>query len=820
MDNKLKLSFLLILLACQVFAQQKHFKAFRTQHAVKIDGILNENEWAVAEVANNFIVNQPQFGATASQSTEVKVLYDDNAIYVSAYLHDDPTLIRRQMTLRDGEQRQDVDVFGVAFDTYHDGQNAFMFMVTAANVQSDAKLSGNFNLNNGVDYNWDAVWDSHVNIVNDGWIVEIKIPYMSLRFAQKNVQDWGVNFYRSTRRLNEVSYWNPVNPNIAGLVNQFGVLSGLENLQPPLRLSFLPYVSAGYSTVPTATGTIKNVLHNGGMDVKYGINESFTLDMTLVPDFGQTLSDNVILNLSPYEVQFAENRPFFTEGTELFNKAGIFYSRRIGKTPTLYDSINQLAVDSGYTILQNPSLTQLYNATKFSGRTKHNLGIGVFNAVTAPMFADVRDNKGSVHHIETEPLSNYNIIVLDQALANRSSISFTNTNVIRRGGDQLANVSAVDLRLFDKANQYSLQSKAAYSTVGGAYAHNGFKLMNSFGKVSGLWQWNFSNNIESDQYDPNDLGYLKAPNEVSYTANVSYNQYKPGKNYNFKIYSFSLKYQNLYKPYSFSSLYYYTTFLKVFKNFYDAKLVVEGSPVWSNDYFELRTPGAKLKRVPYVFSGVFGSSDSRKKLFFNYGIGYATAYDYSEHIPYSVVTGGIRFRFNNQFSVSLNSKKEFDAGEFGWVFFESGTNVPVIGQRRVIRMDNVFNAIYNFQARMNVTLRVRHYWSRVHYVKMFHVDSEGNFQNLEIPVVPGYDNNFNALNVDAFYTWDFRLGSRLIIAWKNAIGPDVTINGEQYKKYMDNLFEAFASPLSNQISAKFIYFIDYNQLRRNKSVQM
>jgi hypothetical protein len=103
---------------------------------------------------------------------------------------------------------------------------------------------------------------------------------------------------------------------------------------------------------------------------------------------------------------------------------------------------------------------------------------------------------------------------------------------------------------------------------------------------------------------------------------------------------------------------------------------------------------------------------------------------------------------------------------------------------------------------------------------MFHVDSEGNFQNLEIPVVPRSDNNYNALNVDAFYTWDFSLGSRLIIAWKNAIGPDVTINGEQYKKYMVNLFEAFASPLSNQISAKIIYFIDYNQLRRNKSVQM
>lgn len=820
MQGKITLFSFLLFINFTIQAQVKQVKAFRTQHSIKIDGILNEPEWTAAEAATNFIITQPEFGLPASKNTVVKIIYDNSAIYIAAYLYDDPKLIRRQFTLRDGEQRQDVDVFAVSFDTYHDGQNAFMFSVTAANVQSDAKLSGNNTFNNGVDYNWDAVWDSHVSIVADGWIVEMKIPYMSLRFAKKEVQEWGINFYRSIRRLNESSYWNKVSPTVSGLVNQFGLLTGLESLEPPLRLSFLPYISAGYSTVPTATGTIQNAIHNGGMDVKYGVNESFTLDMTLVPDFGQTLSDNVILNLSPYEVQFAENRPFFTEGTELFNKAGIFYSRRVGKTPRLYDSINQLATDSGYTILQNPSLTQLYNATKFSGRTRHNLGIGIFNGITAPMYAGLKDKSGQLHRIETEPLSNYNIIVLDQALANRSSITFTNANVLRRGGDKMANVSVVDFSLFDKENKYNLQSKAAFSTVGGLFAHNGFKLKNSFGKVSGLWQWNIMNNIESDQYDPNDLGFLKAPNEVSYFGSVSYNQYKPGKRYNFKVYRFSINYQNLYKPYAFSSLNYNASFLKVFKNFYDISLEVSGSPIWSNDYFELRMPGTKLKRVPYAFAGIFGSSDSRRKFFFNYGVGYASAYDYKDAIPYSVVSGGIRYRFNNQFTLSLNSKKEFDAGEFGWSHFDAVTNAPVIGQRRVERMDNVLNVIYNFQARMNLIVRVRHYWSKVHYVKMFNVNNEGYFQDLERPLEPGYDDNFNALNVDAFYTWDFRLGSRLIVAWKNAIGPDVTIDGTQYNKYINNLIQSFSSPLSNQISAKFIYFIDYNQLKKNRLIQM
>ncbi len=175
------------------------------------------------------------------------------------------------------------------------------------------------------------------------------------------------------------------------------------------------------------------------MDVKYGISESFTLDATLIPDFKQVISDNVVNNITPFEVQFRENRPFFTEGTELFNKSGIFYSRRVGSVPGRYDEINQ-EVDGGslndYSILKNPSVTRLYNALKFSGRTRNNLGIGIFNAVTQPEHARLRNiNTNLDTSINIEPLTNYNVIVLDQALRNRSYISLTNTNVLRNGNE-------------------------------------------------------------------------------------------------------------------------------------------------------------------------------------------------------------------------------------------------------------------------------------------------------------------------------------------------------------------------------------------------
>jgi len=146
------------------------------------------------------------------------------------------------------------------------------------------------------------------------------------------------------------------------------------------------------------------------------------------------ISDNVVNNITPFEQQFKENRQFFTEGTELFNKAGIFYSRRIGRTPTKYFDVKD-SVDNNpnYTIVKNPDVTRLYNAIKFSGRNKHNLAIGVFNSVTEPVSAIIHNtatNRDST--IITEALANYNMIVLDQALKNRSYITLTNTNVLRR----------------------------------------------------------------------------------------------------------------------------------------------------------------------------------------------------------------------------------------------------------------------------------------------------------------------------------------------------------------------------------------------------
>ncbi len=380
-----------VVLVTNAFAQERNLPALKINTPIKIDGILDEAAWQKAAIADSFIVNFPTFGVPAKQNTQVRVLYSDQAVYIGAYLYDDPKLIRKQLTSRDGESRQDIDYFSVFFDTYNDNQNGYQFLVTARNVQSDGRLVANKVSQFGLptDYTWDAVWESKVTMQKDGWIVEMKIPYSALRFSKKEIQDWGVNFQRYIRRNNEGSFWNKVDPQQNGFVNQFGNLTDVVNITPPLRLSVLPYITTGVRTTPLANGTTNTtILRNGGMDVKYGVNESFTLDATLIPDFGQVVSDNVVLNLTPYEVQFQENRPFFTEGLELFNKAGLFYSRRVGSTPNNYQALNnQVNSDANLRMISNPGITQLYNASKFSGRNKSKLVIGVFNAITAPMNA-------------------------------------------------------------------------------------------------------------------------------------------------------------------------------------------------------------------------------------------------------------------------------------------------------------------------------------------------------------------------------------------------------------------------------------------------
>lgn len=821
------------LLLLSASAQTRTLSAVRTATPPRIDASIDEPAWQAAPIATDFVQNYPDFGKPSKYRTEVRLLYDDAALYVAAYLHDDPALVRRQLTARDGESRQDVDYFSIFLDTYNDQQNGFQFLVTSANVQSDARLSGGGNAGFGDfgDRSWDAVWQSATAVKADGWVVEMRIPYISLRFTRQPVQTWGLQFLRQSRRDNESSYWSTLNPNVNGFVNQFGKLEGLRDIQPPLRLSFSPYLLGGVRLNPEGSVKRTELLRSGGMDVKWGLSRSFTLDATLIPDFGQVVSDNLVNNLTPYEQRFQENRPFFTEGTELFNKAGIFYSRRIGATPGGYAAVQDTySGSSQYEIVSNPTVTQLYNAVKFSGRTTGKLGIGVFNAVTAPMKAKLRrlDTKQD-SLIETEPLTNYNLLVLDQVLRGRSSVTLTSATVLRDGQSRDANTTAFDWSLFDRSNTHVFSGTVRSSNIVGYTPYNsayfyytdtvtrnglrylkpysGFASRARFAKVSGRWRYSGVVNVESDKYDPNDLGYLQSPNEVSYSGSLSYNVFEPTRHFINYSYTLTAYQTNLYRPYKYGITEYSGSFFAIFHNFWDLTFTLGAVPAPQNDYFELRNMGYQLKRPAFFYGNIEGSSDSRKRLYVSVRAGYE--HSVLPHSPYYELYLGTRYRFSNRFLLQLDLERNEDALQIGTAY---QADPAIIGYRNNIDMSSVLTGTYSFTSRMNLSLRARHYWNQVHYLSFHRVDDKG--EPMAIAYIPGQDLNYNVFNLDAFYTWDFRPGSRIIVGWKNSTGGTYGIDGQQYVTYKRNLLRTFDLAHANEFTFRFIYFLDYNQLRR------
>ncbi|QHL87537.1 hypothetical protein GU926_08840 [Nibribacter ruber] len=807
-------------LYCQAQAPKvtKKITAARTQTPPKLDGLPDEEIWQQAPVASDFIQNVPNLGAPSKQRTEVRMLYDDAAVYVSAMLFDTaPDSILTQLSARDGGQ-VNADMFGVYFDTYLDKQNAFGFEVATSGVQTDFKLTSN-----GDDRAWDAVWQSAVARHDKGWSVEIRIPYSAIRFPNKEVQTWGINFWRGIRRYREDAFWNFVDSSVQGFVNQFGQVEGISNIKSPLRLSLMPYIS-GYATHNEAGKDKVEMSVNGGMDVKYGINDAFTLDMTLVPDFGQTQSDAQVLNLSPFEVRFNENRQFFTEGTELFNKAGLFYSRRIGTTPIEYFSLPYDKQRYGETIsvIENPDKASLVNATKVSGRTNKGLGIGVFNAVTKNTYATLRSEEiGEEFEVLTDPVTNYNVLVLDQSLPNSSYITFTNTNVTRGHGYYNANVSGVLAKFSNKKNsytgggQFNLSQKYFKNTepsqekVDLGYTYNAW-----FGKTSGNFQFTAEHSVKNHTYDINDLGYLSNNNSIDNKANVRYNIYKPFWKLNNLYNAVGIQHRMLYKPAAFSQIVYFIETNATTKNFLAFGYTLAFLPHNNYDYFEPRSyengvPNRKWRQPGGAEYSGYISSDYRKRfaLDVNGGIFISGEYDQKTYwvnvSPRVRVSDHLMLVYRTGYNENLNS--------FGFVknlTSGNGQKDIVFGRRTVKTIENSLTGSYIFNARTALNINARHYYSNASYHEYFLLQEDGNmsaYTNMaESP--SSANRNFNAFNIDVVYSWRFAPGSEMSIVWKNAIYDDLVPTHTNYFRNFNNTLHANQL---NSFSVKLLYYLDY-----------
>ncbi|MES1223247.1 MAG: DUF5916 domain-containing protein, partial [Bacteroidota bacterium] len=325
--------------------------------------------------------------------------------------------------------------------------------------------------------------------------------------------------------------------------------------------------------------------------------------------------------------------------------------------------------------------------------------------------------------IETSPLTNYNILVLDQALNGRSSITFTNTNVVRQGNSRNANVSSLDVALYDKRNIYALLASGKYSTVYGNEKYDGFNTSLRLAKVSGIWQYFLLNNLLSDKYDPNDLGYLDAPNLITSRGNLSYNYFTPTKSFLTYNYSLEARTVYLYKPYSFSRFDVTAKASWVFKNFWDLILLANVIPIDEHNYFELRTAGRYLSYPLNYIIEATGNTDSRKKAYVSYDLIWAHAPQYSNTFYSADIT--LQYRFSNKLTLSLEGIRNEEKNQLGYAFIRETNNEPIVGFRDNTTVTSILSGIYNFTPRINLTLRARHYWNKVIYKDFFDVDNNG-----------------------------------------------------------------------------------------------
>jgi hypothetical protein len=802
------LSFIM-LISISVFAQntriKKQIKAQRTAITPKIDGILDDEAWVNAPIATDFIELRPTPGKLEPKNkrTEVKFLYDDVAIYVGARMYGNPDSVMHELVNRDNIGN--ADFIGVAFDTFLDGVNGYGFYVTAAGVQFDAKYS----LIGGEDANWNAVWESNVKIDDKGWVAEFKIPYSALRFSGKNIQNWGINLIRKSAIVNMQSFWNPLDPKVDGFINQAGVFEGIENIKPPLRLSFSPYVSTLISHYPYNTPGVKNTkaTFNGGMDVKYGITKSFTLDMTLIPDFGQVISDNRILNLTPFEVKFNENRQFFTEGTELFNKGDLFYSKRIGSIPSYFDYSK---VSNSDKIIKDPQEAKVINATKVSGRTAGGLGIGIFNAVTNKMFTEVEDAQGNRREVETQPLTNYNILVLDQTLKNNSSVSLINTNVLRQGSAYDANVTAALFNFNDKKNEYFVSGAGKFSYVTQDPEKDnrkGYSYDLTAGKKSGNFTFRYNQELSDTHFDPSDMGFYTNNNFFDQYLNIGYNVYKPGKWYN-QIQSWTeFEYSRRYKPGDYQSFGIYPGIYTEFKNLWSVEL----NGYWQaegNDFYESRN--GQVFKTPEAYRLAIYVNPNRAKAY-NFGGNIwmlkKSMFDGTGYNFYFFQN----FRLNDKLSFGLDLNYQPSYNYTNWVAMNGAQSVFSRYDRYTV--ENSMDAKYSFSNRMGINLRVRHYWSDRRNKEFFGLKSDGTLEAYNGPALQNVDRNYNVFNIDLVYQWVFAPGSELSITYKDAAETNERFFTRRYGRNFDNILN---SPQNNSLSIKVLYYVDYLNLKRKK----
>ncbi len=541
--------------------------------AITIDGVLSEASWSVAVPVTDFTQREPNEGAAATERTDVRVLYDNDAVYVGARLYDrSPDSVMAQLARRD--RIVSADRFLVFLDSYHDRRTGFFFGINAAGTLYDGTL-----YNDDWDSDtWDGVWEGSATRDSSGWIAELKIPYSQLRFQRQQAHRWGINFKREIARRNERSFLVCTPSNGSGFVSRFVDLVGMEEVQPPPRLEVLPYITTRAEYLNhEAADPFNDGSHMAaglGGDLKLGIGSNLTLDATVNPDFGQVEVDPAVVNLSDVETFFEERRPFFVEGASIFEfgyggandnwgfnwaSPSFLYSRRIGRAP-------QAELPDDYDYSSVPSGSNILGAAKLSGKIG-SWSLGTLSAVTSRERA--RFSLGAQRwQQEVEPLTYYGVYraqkefgggrhglgaigtltargfdepqLRDELSSSSASLGIDGWTTVDKNGvwvvsgwTGLSRVTGTPQRMLNLREgsvHYFQRPDAAYLDLDSSSTSlSGYAARVSLNKQKGNWMFNSALGVVDPGFDVNDLGFQFRTDQINSHVMFGHKWTRPGR---------------------------------------------------------------------------------------------------------------------------------------------------------------------------------------------------------------------------------------------------------------------------------------------------
>ena len=785
-----------------------------TKEKPVIDGVLNDAAWQTGEWAGNFIQWIPNEGAKPSHPTHLKILYDNENIYIAIRAFDgEPEKISRKLGRRDSFHG---DIVGVNFDSYYDHRTGFEFDITAAGQKIDLILT---NPMNG-DFSWDAVWYAKTSMEDSAWTAEIQVPFSQLRYSNEDEQIWGLHCWRWIDRLQEESDWEPQSSTGPGMLYQFGELHGIKELPRLRRFELMPYSLGKLNTFKKESANPyadkgRSSTAAVGLDAKIGLTSNFTADVTINPDFGQVESDPSVMNLTAFETFFEEKRPFFLEGKNIFNfntdDANIFYSRRIGHAPLYSPELKSQEY------MKYPENTTILMATKVSGKTANGLSVGILESVTASEYAKISSPEGR-EKVAVEPLTNYLISRLQQdfkagntviggiiTATNRdisaNHLEFMNSNAYTIGLDFLHHLNDkeyyIDAKLLgshitgDRKAITSLQEASARYYQRRDATHLDFdstltKLSGYGGSIQigkgskGLWRYSTNLRWHSPGLELNDLGFMQRSDFIKQENAISYFVNRPVSI--FRTYSIGItQYNNCdFAPDHLSSGGGMNLYLEFLNKWFLSTAVTLSSAAL--DTRLLRGGPAMLVPWHWNLSAGLQTDYSRRISAF---VNASTTRSSKKNMQYYNINPGVALQILNplKLEVSLNYESNKDALQYIDTKSVNSEDRYILGKLNQKTLSFTFRIDYNITPELSVQYYGSPFASVGGYSEFKSVTNpradaySDRFKILDvIPVGDDYrvsegytfanpDFNFNQLRSNLVCRWEYRPGSQFYIVW-------------------------------------------------------